>query len=60
MRQYNEGFLGEQMPRDLSFTVRLLVVGTQTSRDEWAASKQQYSDEYIAFVDAAIREEAQQ
>ena len=43
LRQYSEGFLGEQMPRDISRMVRRVVAGSQTSRDEWAASKQVYS-----------------
>ena len=54
--QYNRGFLGENIPRSMRIAVRSVIGASGIGIEEWDRYKQQYSDEYIDFVDAAIED----
>ncbi len=53
-RQYNEGLLGDNIPRSVKQAVQTVIASNEVGKNEWDRSKQSYSDAYIKFVDAAI------
>ena len=52
--QYNQGLLGENIPRSLRGAVRTVIGANQLSIDVWDTQKLSYTDEYIAFVEDVI------
>jgi hypothetical protein len=52
--QYNQGYLGDNIPRSIEGAVRGVVGGSELSIAVWDAQKHGYTDEYVAFVEAAI------
>lgn len=52
--QYNQGFLGENIPRSIEGAVRGVLGGHELSITTWDRQKYSYTDEYVAFVDEAI------
>jgi len=52
--QYRRGFLGENIPRSMRIAVRNVVGASTIGIEEWDRYKQQFTDEYIEFVDTAI------
>ena len=52
--QYRRGLLGENIPRSVRGAVREVVGGSPLSRELWERTKDSYTDQYIAFVEAAL------
>ncbi len=52
--QYNQGYLGENIPRSINSAVRAVVGSNALGIKTWDEQKHAYTDEYIAFVDTAI------
>ena len=52
--QYNQGYLGENIPRSISSAVRYVVGSHALGMETWDGQKHAYTVEYIAFVDEAI------
>jgi hypothetical protein len=52
--QYNQGFLGENIPRSVEGAVRGIVGMNEFTLATWDAQKHGYTDEYVAFVEEAI------
>ena len=52
--QYNEGYLGPEIPRFIRRTARNVIGRGEIELDLWDKYKTTYSDEYIAFVEEAI------
>ena len=52
--QYNQGYLGENIPRFIQSAVRTVVGGNTLGIEIWDEQKHAYTDEYMAFVDTAI------
>ncbi len=60
--QYNQGYLGDNIPRSIEGAVRGIVGGSAFSIAIWDSQKLGYTDEYVAFVEEAIadlRDQAQ-
>ena len=54
--QYNQGLLGENIPRSIRSGVREVIGGSVPGLEQWDADKLGFTDEYIAFVDDAIED----
>ena len=54
--QYNSGLLGENIPRSMRSAVRGVIGGSEVSLQIWDRQKIQYTDEYAAFVEEAIKD----
>ena len=52
--QYNEGYLGENVPRSIRGAVREVIAGHKLGIATWEAQKYSYTAEYVAFVEDAI------
>ena len=52
--QYNEGYLGENIPKSIRGAVRIVIAGRELGLEYWEAQKYSYTAEYVAFVDDAI------
>ena len=52
--QYNQGYLGENIPRSIKGAVRVVIGGHQLGITTWEKQKYSYSKEYATFVDEAI------
>lgn len=55
-QQYNQGLLGEHIPRVMDETVRSAIVDDPFGREYWNRSKRLFSDGYIKFVDQILAE----
>jgi len=56
LRQYREGFLAANIPRSVRSALMVEVVPIRIAREQWARTKDIFSDEYVAFVDAILAE----
>jgi hypothetical protein len=54
LQQYNQGLLGDHMPRVVATSVRNIISQSAISRRYWANSKVGYSDEFVEFVETAL------
>ncbi len=52
--QYNQGFLGENIPRSIIGGSRGVIAGNSVGLELWESQKYSYTDEYVAFVEEAI------
>ena len=52
--QYNQGFLGENIPRSIKGGARARIAGNSLGLELWEIQKYSYTDEYVAFVEEAI------
>ncbi len=52
--QYNEGYLGENVPRSIRGPVRVVIAGHELGMATWEVQKYSYTAEYVAFVEDAI------
>ena len=52
--QYNQGFLGENIPRSIRGFARTVIGGSEIGITTWDSQKYSYTDEYVAFVEEAI------
>ena len=52
--QYNQGFLGENIPRSIRGAVRSVIGESELAISTWDGQKYSYSEEYVEFVDEAI------
>jgi len=52
--QYNQGFLGENIPRSIRGFARTVIGGSEIGITTWDSQKYSYTDQYVAFVDEAI------
>ncbi len=52
--QYNQGFLGENIPHSIRDGVRGVIGGTELGIAVWDSQKIGYTEEYVAFVEEAI------
>jgi len=52
--QYNQGFLGENIPRSIRGFARTVIGGSEIGIKTWDSQKYSYTDEYVAFVEEAI------
>jgi hypothetical protein len=52
--QFSRGLLGTNIPRSVRAAVREVIGGRLLATELWDRTKTAYTDEYIAFVDAAI------
>ena len=52
--QYNQGFLGENIPRSIRNGVRGVIGGNELGIAVWDSQKITYTEEYVAFVEEAI------
>ena len=52
--QYNEGYLGENIPRSIRGAVRAVIAGHELGMATWEVQKYSYTAEYVAFVEDAI------
>jgi hypothetical protein len=58
LSQYIAGMLGEHTPRSIEDFARDAVDSSSYSREAWQITKPGFSDEYIAFVETAIKDSA--
>jgi len=56
IQQYNQGLLGDHMPRAVRAVVRSVIIDDPEGRAFWERGKQSFSDDFISFVDAIIAE----
>ena len=56
LRQHREGWLDDQMPRDIGSAITLEIVGSNHAMAIWEQTKEMYSQPYIEFVDQRIAE----
>ena len=54
--QYNQGYLGENIPASIRGGVRAVIGQSELGLATWDYQKYSYTDEYVAFVDEAIRD----
>ncbi len=54
--QYNQGFLGENIPRSIRDFARAVIGGSEIGIATWDSQKYTYTDEYVAFVEEAIED----
>ncbi len=54
--QYQQHFLGPNIPRSVRAAVREVIGGNLHSLELWDETKRAYTDEYITFVDEALRD----
>ena len=54
--QYNQGYLGENIPASIRGGVRAVIGQSELGIFTWDYQKYSYTDEYVAFVDEAIRD----
>lgn len=59
LQQYNQGLLGDHIPRAIANSVRNIVVQSSVSRQYWAENKVGYSDEFVEFVEIALSENSE-
>ena len=52
--QYNQGFLGENIPGSVRAGVRAVIGGSELGIALWDGQKITYTEEYVAFVEEAI------
>ncbi len=52
--QYNQGFLGENIPRSIKGYARNVIGGSEIGITTWDSQKYSYTDEYVAFIEDAI------
>ena len=52
--QYDQGFLGENIPRSIRGFARAVIGGSEIGIKTWDSQKYSYTDEYVAFVEEAI------
>ena len=52
--QYNQGFLGENIPRSIRGFARAVIGGSEIGITTWDSQKYSYTDEYVPFVEDAI------
>ncbi len=52
--QYNQGFLGENIPRSIRGFARAVIGGSEIGITTWDSQKYSYTDEYVAFIEEAI------
>ncbi len=52
--QYNQGLLGENIPRSIRGGVRAVIGNYEISIAWWDGHKYAFTDEYVAFVEEAI------
>ena len=52
--QYNQGYLGENIPRSIKGGVRAVIGSTKMGISTWDRQKYSYTAEYVTFVDDAI------
>ena len=53
--QYNHELLGENIPRSMRMAVRAVIGRSNTSMEIWEQQKIQYTQEYVDFVEEAIK-----
>ena len=56
MRQFREGFLGDNTPRSVRQGLMAEIVPIKAARENWARTKGSFSDEYIDLVDSILAE----
>ncbi len=54
--QYNQGYLGDNIPRSVRGGVRSVIGGTKHGIETWDKQNYSYTDEYAAFVEEAIKD----
>ncbi len=52
--QYNQGYLGENIPRSIKGGVRAVIGRSELGLSTWDRQKYSYTEEYAAFVEEAI------
>jgi len=55
IQQYNQGLLGDYIPRSAAGFVRRTLLDSSSGLAYWETNKYLYSDEYVVFVDEVIR-----
>ena len=58
LQQFNQGLLGDHIPRSAEAIVRRFVVRNSLGREYWEANKASFSDEFLNLVDAVISDAA--
>lgn len=58
LRQYREGYLADNIPRSVRIGLLTELVSIDIAIEQWERTKGSFSDEYIAFVDAVLAENA--
>jgi hypothetical protein len=59
LQQYNQGLLGEHMPRAISGVIKAVIVTSPLGLEYWEGAKHFYSDDFIEIVDSVIAESAE-
>jgi hypothetical protein len=54
--QYNQGYLGENIPASIRGGVRAVIGQSELSVATWDYQKYSYTNEYVAFVEKAIKD----
>jgi hypothetical protein len=52
--QYNQGYLGDNIPNSIRGGARAVIGGHELGITTWDSQKYSYTDEYVAFVEEAI------
>jgi hypothetical protein len=52
--QYNQGYLGENIPASIRGGVRDVIGGSELGMTTWDRQKYSYTEDYVAFVEEAI------
>ncbi len=56
LHQYREGLLTEEIPRSVRLAIQDSFVGIPATKEMWASTKLQFSDDYIKLVDEVLAE----
>ena len=54
--QYNQGYLGDNIPASIRGGVRAVIGQSELGISHWDHQKYSYTDEYVVFVDEAIED----
>jgi len=52
--QYNQGYLGDNIPKSIRGGARVVIGGSELGITTWDSQQYSYTDEYVAFVEEAI------
>jgi hypothetical protein len=58
LQQYNQGLLGENIPRTIPRLINNWIVGNPYGRRYWERNKTSFSDEFVTLADSVIAENA--
>jgi hypothetical protein len=59
LQQYNQGLLGDHIPRNIPTIIDRFIVRSPQGREFWERNRGSFSDEFVELADAVIAEKAE-